>query len=151
MNIPNNIAEIKVTYSHPVPPHKRIVADSSEKLLKVLHEIWEEWTLEYRECFYLILFNNNLQVLWYRQMTTGGLTRTIVDVKQIMAVALQWNAAALAVAHNHPSGTRRPSNQDRQLTREIKKACNLFDIRFCHHIIVMPWWDYYSFSEEENL
>jgi DNA repair protein RadC len=81
----------------------------------------------------------------------GGITQTTVDLRIIFKAALEHNAVALAVAHNHPSGRLSPSNADKELTRRITEAGNLLHIKLIEHIIVgiLPdgKHDYFSFSE----
>lgn len=68
-----------------------------------------------------------------------------------MQTALVSNATAIVLAHNHPSGNTRPSGQDDSLTRKIKSACELMDIRLLDHIIVTPYDSYYSYNDEGRL
>ena len=70
MNQLQKIAEIQVSYSHPVSPLERIKIDGTEKLIKVLSQVWEKDTLEYRECFYVLLLSRSLGLLGYRQLST---------------------------------------------------------------------------------
>ena len=65
------VAEIEVSYSHPVSPRDRIIVDSACKLRDLLFEIWEKDMMDYRESFYLVLVDNGLKVLGYRQMSVG--------------------------------------------------------------------------------
>ena len=84
----------------------------------------------------------------YTTISEGGLTSTIVDVRVVMQTALVSNATAIVLAHNHPSGNTRPSGQDDSLTRKIKSACELMDIRLLDHIIVTSYDSYYSYNDE---
>ena len=73
------------------------------------------------------------------------------DVRVVMQTALVSNATAIVLAHNHPSGNTRPSGQDDSLTRKIKSACELMDIRVLDHIIVTPYDSHYSYNDEGRL
>lgn len=66
----------------------------------------------------------------------GTLTETAVHPREVARNALRHNAAAVIVAHNHPSGTLSPSEADRQLTQRLSKALELLDIRLLDHLIV---------------
>ena len=91
--------------------------------------------------------NHAKKVIGIHQHSVGGVSATVVDVKQILGVALKSNASAMILAHNHPSGILRPSQQDIDLTSKIKKACSLLDLTLIDHLIINDH-TYYSFTEE---
>ena len=97
------------------------------------------------------MLNQANKLIGYTTISEGGLTSTIVDVRVVMQTALVSNATAIILAHNHPSGNTRPSGQDDSLTRKIKSACELMDIRLLDHIIVTPYDSYYSYNDEGRL
>lgn len=66
----------------------------------------------------------------------GSLTRMAVYPREIVRRALALNAAALIVAHNHPSGAVQPSAEDRRLTRVLREALALVDVRLLDHVVV---------------
>lgn len=76
---------------------------------------------------------------------------TIVDVRVIIQTALVCNATSIILTHNHPSGNPHPSGQDDSLTKKIKAACELMDIRLLDHIIVTPYDSFYSYCNEGRL
>ena len=145
------VAEIEVSFSHPVKPKDRVVVDSSYKLRNLLFDIREKDLMDYRESFYLILVDHGLKVLGYRQMSIWGITSTQVDIRQMLALALKANATGIIVAHNHPSWTLRPSSTDVSITRKLKKACQVLEIKLHDHLIVEPWGEYYSFDEKSDI
>jgi DNA repair protein RadC len=73
-----------------------------------------------------------------RVMFSGTLTQTSVYPREIVAAALQIGAAAVVLAHNHPSGTVQPSRADEALTQTLKAALALVDVRVLDHVIVAP-------------
>ncbi|MGK0250792.1 MAG: DNA repair protein RadC, partial [Gammaproteobacteria bacterium] len=77
----------------------------------------------------------------------GGITGTLVDPRLVLKVALALGAVALILAHNHPSGTLKPSTSDKQLTAKLKKAAESLDIRVLDHVIVTEK-AYFSFADE---
>jgi DNA repair protein RadC len=79
-------------------------------------------------------------------MHIGGITGTLVDKRLILKKALVGNCTAIILAHNHPSGANKPSENDRKMTKQIKEACNLLDISLLDHIIVCND-NYYSFAD----
>ena len=78
----------------------------------------------------------------------GGITGTVADIRLILAVALKSAATGIVLAHNHPSGNVKPSAADLELTKKIKDAAAVMDIRLLDHIIISPWGEYFSFADE---
>lgn len=105
-------------------------------------ESWE------REVFMVIFLDNQNRLIKTEKMFYGTINQASVHPREIIKEALKCNAAAILVAHNHPSGNCDLSEADRFLTRKIEMACDLVDIRFVDHIIVGKG-DYFSFEEEK--
>ena len=80
-------------------------------------------------------------------ISKGGITSTQVDVRLVIREALIRQASSLALAHNHPSGSKRPSRDDDALTEHLLRACKVMNLKFLDHIIVTDG-DYYSYKEE---
>lgn len=99
------------------------------------------------EVFCVIYLNTANKILHYEQISAGGLAATVVDIRMIMKSALQWLASNLIIAHNHPSGNLRPSNQDKQITQKLAEAASLLDIKLNDHIIIGGN-HYFSFADE---
>lgn len=102
------------------------------------------------EEFWVICLNNANRVLCRYQLSKGGLTGTLVDVRIILKKALEVQAVALILSHNHPSGNLKPSKADRQITRKVQRAARLMDIRVLDHIILNGE-EYFSFADEQLL
>lgn len=100
------------------------------------------------EEFWVLCLNNANRVLTSFQLSKGGITGTLVDVRIILRRALEAGAVGLILAHNHPSGNLRPSKADRQITQKISKASATMDIRVLDHLIVSGA-EYYSFADEQ--
>jgi len=100
------------------------------------------------EEFWVLCLNNANRVLTSFQLSKGGLTGTLVDVRIILRKALEVGAVGIILAHNHPSGNLRPSKADRQITQKISKASATMDIRVLDHLIVSGA-EYYSFADEQ--
>ena len=98
-----------------------------------------------------MLLNNANKVKGIYEVSTGGITGTLVDLRIIFAVVLKSLTTAVILAHNHPSGTLRPSEPDKRLTQKIKKAGELFDIKVLDHLILTPDGNYFSFADEGML
>jgi len=69
-------------------------------------------------------------------LSSGGLTATVVDVRMILKSALLCNADQLIIAHNHPAGSMRASEPDILLTRQVRDAAALMNMKLVDHIIV---------------
>ena len=102
------------------------------------------------EQFMVILLNQANNVLRTCSISVGGIAGTIADPKKIFKMALEHNAVALVLGHNHPSGKLAPSDIDINLTRKIKEAGKLLDIGVLDHIII-GLDKYYSFADESMM
>jgi len=99
------------------------------------------------EEFWLLLLGQNCKVLGKELISKGGLTATVADAKVIFGVALRYSASNIMLAHNHPSGNLKPSQQDIDLTKKIAAAGKLLDIKVLDHLIITDK-AYYSFADE---
>ena len=78
---------------------------------------------------------------------SGGITETCADVRVILQAALLTNSVAIILAHNHPSGSMKPSRQDMEITKQVKDAAQFMRIKVLDHLILTDE-GYYSFSDE---
>ena len=95
----------------------------------------EPVTLE-REEFRVLYLNNQNQLIAGETLFTGTINRTEVHPREVIKRALYHNAAAVVLAHNHPSGEVTPSKADRLITERLVQALGLVDIRVPDHLIV---------------
>ena len=102
------------------------------------------------EEFWIVFLNNSNKVLHKFQLSKGGLTGTLVDIRLIYKKALEVSATALILCHNHPSGKLQPSPSDIEITRKIKDAGKLMDIQVLDHLIITEK-AYFSFADEGRL
>ena len=98
------------------------------------------------EEFWLLLMNQNHRLIKQIRISHGGITETAVDIRIIIREAVLANATMLAICHNHPSGSLRPSPMDNDLTTSIRRACQLMHIKFLDHVIITDG-AYYSYRE----
>ncbi|HFD13183.1 MAG TPA: JAB domain-containing protein [Crenotrichaceae bacterium] len=98
------------------------------------------------EVFSCLFLDNRHRVIVFEELFHGTLDNAIVYPRQVAKRALKHNAAALILAHNHPSGETSPSEQDKQLTNRLKQSLGLFDITVLDHFIVGDG-QAYSFAE----
>ena len=99
------------------------------------------------EFSYLLMLNRQNQILGYHQLSKGGMTGAVVDVRVIFQVALKSCATSLILAHNHPSGNLDVSDADRKITNQIKQAGVILDIPLLDHLI-MTTDSYLSMADE---
>jgi len=102
------------------------------------------------EEFWVIYLNNSNKILQTVQLSKGGITGTVVDIRLAFKTALQLGAVAVILAHNHPSGTLKPSTADIELTKKLKTAGESLDIKVLDHLIVTEK-AYFSFADEQML
>lgn len=99
------------------------------------------------EEFWIVFLNNSNKIIKSVQLSKGGLTATIVDVRMLFHTALDCLATAIILVHNHPSGSLTPSTEDKNITRKINEAGKVLDIRLLDHVIVGQN-GYLSFADE---
>jgi DNA repair protein RadC len=105
--------------------------------------------LEHEE-FWVLFLNNSNKVVSKNQISKGGLTATIVDIRLVFKSALELASVGIIVCHNHPSGKLQPSTADKQLTQKIKEAGIILDIKLLDHLIITEK-AYFSFADENLL
>lgn len=89
-----------------------------------------------REIFMALWLDAQNRLLIAEELFTGSLTQTSVYPREVVKIALAHNAAAVILAHNHPSGIAEPSRADEMLTRSLKEALAMVDVRLLDHFIV---------------
>ena len=102
------------------------------------------------EEFWILLMNQNHRLIKKMCIAHGGISEVSVDVRIIIREAVLANATIIAVCHNHPSGSLRPSQADNDLTAAIAKACGVMRIKFLDHVIVTDG-AYYSYHEQGRI
>lgn len=124
---------------------------SSQAAANLLLEAWNKDTIQIQESFKVLLLNNCNKVKGVFEVSNGGISGTLVDLRLLFAVILKTLSTSVILAHNHPSGNLIPSIADKRLTEKIVHAGNLLDIKVLDHIILTPDGEYYSFADEGML
>ena len=119
----------------------------SKDVFQIMHPILH--TLEHEE-FWALYLNNSNKVLEKCQISKGGITGALVDIRLLFKRAVELAAVALVISHNHPSGKLKPSDADKQLTKKISKAGETLDIKLLDHIIVSEK-SYFSFADSNEI
>ena len=101
------------------------------------------------ECWVLLL-NQASKLIDKVKISAGGLSATAVDVRCILREALLKRASAIALCHNHPSGSIRPSREDDLLTKQVAQASECMNIRFVDHVILTDG-AFYSYADEGRI
>lgn len=117
---------------------------SSNSVFELLQPVIGE--LPHEE-FWIVYLNNSNKVIDQLQLSKGGITGTLVDVRLALKKALELGATSIILAHNHPSGNLLASAADKQLTQKLKIAGESLDIKILDHVIVTEK-SYFSFADE---
>ena len=130
---------------------QRTVLDSPVSALKVVVPMLTDKDGEplQTEHFVVVVLGGKLGVVDKTVISKGTRNMCLVDAGQIMRFALtrKRQAAGVIVAHNHPSGSAKPSDKDNRVTDQVQKACRLLNIDLLDHMIVGACGDYYSYRE----
>ncbi|MEO8774343.1 MAG: DNA repair protein RadC [Gelidibacter sp.] len=121
--------------------------DSSQSVFELMQPVIGELA---HEEFWIIYLNNSNKVLQKIQLSKGGITGTLVDVRLVLKTAIEVGAVGIILAHNHPSGTLKPSEADKQITQKLKNAGDSLDIKVLDHLIITEN-AYFSFADEGML
>ena len=124
-------------------PEERPKLDTATKIYNEMHPQLQDLDVEE---FWVLMLNQNYRLIKKVRISHGGITETAVDIRIIIREAVLANATILAVCHNHPSGNLSPSKADEELTRSIRRACDVMRIHFMDHVIITDG-QYYSFHE----
>lgn len=106
---------------------------SSKAVFEIMQPIIGE--LPHEE-FWVLYLNNSNKVMYKAQLSKGGITGTVVDIRLLFKMALEQNATAVLLTHNHPSGKLLASEADIQITKKIKEAGKTLEINVLDHIII---------------
>jgi len=148
MKLPNITLAVK--YSEDVKQSELSNVSSSLNASEILRKCFNNDTFLFQEQFIVLMVNQSNKILGYYNLSTGGLTQTVVDLRLLFSTAINTFSTSIIIAHNHPSGNLKPSEADKAITQKIKEAGKLLDIRLLDHIILTDE-SYYSFADEGQL
>ncbi len=141
------LAEVELVYKSKVKASLRPLVKSSSDINDLLLQLWDDGKIELVEQFKVLFLNRANRIIGVMDASSGGITGTVADPRIILAAALKCCAVNIILAHNHPSGSLKPSRADEELTIKIKEASKWLDISVLDHIIVTKE-GYYSFADE---
>ena len=127
--------------------HERKSILSSKDVYECFYPVMCDLPTE--ECWVLLL-NQASKVIDKVRISAGGLSATAVDVRCILREALLRRAASIALCHNHPSGSIRPSKEDDRLTEQLRQASHTMNIRLIDHVILTDG-KFYSYADEGRI
>lgn len=142
------VNEIQLSYKPNRDFTENYKITSSRDAYLLLERVFNPDTICLREEFVIIYLNRANRVLGYYKAFTGGLASVVCDTKLILAVAMKSMASGIILAHNHPSGSLEPSEQDKSLTRRVKAACQNLDVELLDHLILGANGGYTSLADE---
>lgn len=117
---------------------------SSKAVFEIMQPIIGE--LPHEE-FWVLYLNNSNKIIYKSQLSKGGITGTVVDMRLIFKTALEQGAISIILTHNHPSGKLLASDADKDITKKLKVAAEQLDIKILDHIIITET-GYFSFQDE---
>jgi DNA repair protein RadC len=146
-----NVSEVEISYKNKVKPSERPQIESSRDAETIFRNCWDANKIGYVEHVNLLLLNRANKVLGIVNLASGGTSACVVDPKLVFQAALKANAAAIILAHNHPSGELTPSTADINLTQKIKEGGKFLDLPLLDHVILAPNYGYYSFADNGQI
>ncbi|MAO15917.1 MAG: DNA repair protein [Muricauda sp.] len=141
------VNEIQISYREKLSTLQSNSITNSNDVAQLLFKNWDTDTIGLNECFKILLLNQSNKVKGIYPLSIGGITGTLVDMRILFAIVLKTLSVGIILSHNHPSGQLKASEADKQLTKKIKQAAQLFDVKVLDHIILAPDGSYYSFAD----
>lgn len=144
------IPKVEIVYKPKYKLSERPKVSCSFDAYHILLDCWNKNTIQHHEDFKILLLNSANRVLGVHEIGSGGLTAVTVDPKIIFQSALLSNATSFILAHNHPSGELKPSQEDIRFTKAIRESAKLLSLPLFDHLIISDT-DYYSFTDQKVL
>jgi DNA repair protein RadC len=147
MNIAN-LGEVTVGYKYNSSLQNRPKITDVKMAHEIIMRMMDMDKIGLQEQIVVLYLNQANLVIGSSNAFTGGLTGSVVDIRIIVATALNLMATGVIIAHNHPSSNLKASTQDITLTKKLKTALSYMDINLLDHLIVTPENEYLSMSNE---
>jgi len=144
------VAEIELIYKSKVKASERPQIKSSKDVYKLAIACWDPNKIELFEQCKVLFLNQAYRVLGIYEISSGGITGTVVDLRLIFSAALKANATSIMMIHNHPSGLLTASEVDKQITKKVLQAGSILKIALADSIIISSE-SYYSFADDGAL
>lgn len=140
------VIELIRRYNSEAPAENPLIRNSADIYRTVRQNLGG---LDHEEVWVLLL-NRRHEAVKFVQLSKGGWSSSIFDVKMLIKEAMLENTSSIALCHNHPSGNLQPSTQDDNITRRCREACAIVEINMIDHIIVTAD-SYYSYADNGRL
>jgi DNA repair protein RadC len=127
--------EVRLSYETKIKRADLIKIKSAESIKSVLDPFFNE-VINYKERMVAVFLSQSNSVLGISIISDGGISGTFCDSRLIFQNALLLNATAFVIAHNHPSGNLTPSEQDRQMTKQLQSAGEIMNIKLLDSLII---------------
>lgn len=128
------VAEVEVSYK---PEHDRsVIITKSDDAYEVFKSMWDEDLINLQEQVCAIFLNSANEVIGFRCLHTGTAIASKFDVKLLFTICCKLMAQSIILCHNHPSGNLKPSVADSDLTRMVRRAAELLEVRLLDHLII---------------
>lgn len=124
---------------------------SSMDAYEVFQKLYDQDTIELYETVIVLFVNSANNTIGWMKHSTGGLSFSTIDPRLIYGTALKCGAMGVMISHNHPSGSLKPSDSDKHLTKKLLEGSKYLGIVLIDHIIVSPEGGYYSFADDGEL
>ena len=144
------VTEVNLVYRNKAKASERPRVMSSKEAFNVLMKSWDQDKIELQEQFRVLLLDRKSSCLAVSTVASGGISSCIVDLKLVFATAIKACASYIVLSHNHPSGNKTPSAEDKSLTRKFVEAGKILDVHVLDHIIVTKE-GYTSLADEGEL
>ena len=128
------VAEIQIAYR--TKPENKVVITNSKVAYDLFLDHWSMDTIELQEESKILLLNAANKVLGVHDLSKGGVSSSILDVKIILGIALKCLASGVILVHNHPSGNMVASDADLKITKKLGLACEIMEMRLLDHLII---------------
>lgn len=153
-----------ISYKKTIPNIRLVMDSSSHQAMKItsakdaailLTNLYDD-SIGIYESVYMITLNQANNTTGFVQVSTGGITGCVVDIRLVAKYAVEMMATGVILCHNHPSGNLSPSHADAALTQKVKAGLDTLDIRLLDHIILSPEAKsnpdmFYSFQQEGRI
>lgn len=149
MNKLFSIKEIEISYNYGTIKAERETVKSRLDAEKIFRSALKN-SIEYKESFFVLVLNNDSEILGIKKISEGGITSAIVDVRLVFQTILKAHGTAFIICHNHPSGKLKPSQSDIKTTNKLKQGAKILDLTLLDHLIITKD-DVFSFEETEIL
>ena len=146
-----SVAEISLSYKKRNVSFMPTKINDSSKVYKFfMDNFYDHSVMAIKEYFYILLLNRRNNITSISKVSEGGINGTVVDVRLIVTSALLQLSSGVIAIHNHPTGNTLPSESDKAITKKIKDALNLVDVKLLDHLIISED-KYYSLADEGDI